>query len=155
MTTSLIATEKSWYSKSGFECVVKQLRMVLYKSGCNNSNDCELPSGQATPSTLVKDVTCDEAACRMAVIHYHICMVDQVPRWLVRVTHQDPLCRRQLGVGRLTVDLIGECSSQSQRLGCTCENKNTCENARVISQSIECLTGRKGMVTCNIHCIFP
>ena len=29
----------------------------------SNSNDCELPSGQATPSTLAKDVACGEAVC--------------------------------------------------------------------------------------------
>ena len=50
------------YHKSGFECVVKQLWMVLYKEDCD-SNDCELPSRQATPSTLDKGVACGEAAC--------------------------------------------------------------------------------------------
>ena len=33
----------------GFECVVKRLRMALYRPD-SGSNDCELPSGQATPS---------------------------------------------------------------------------------------------------------
>ena len=43
--------------------LVKQLQMVLYKPDCD-SNDCELPSGQATSSTLakVKGVACGEAA---------------------------------------------------------------------------------------------
>ena len=36
--------------RTGFECIVKRLRMVLYKPGCD-FNDCELPSGQATPSS--------------------------------------------------------------------------------------------------------
>ena len=40
------------YHRSGFECVVKRLRMVL---DCD-SNDCELLSGQATPSTVAKGV---------------------------------------------------------------------------------------------------
>ena len=39
------------YRRSGFDCVVKRLRMALYKPDCD-SNDCELPSGQATPSIL-------------------------------------------------------------------------------------------------------
>ena len=33
------------YRRSGFDCVVKLLRMALYKSDCD-FNDCELPSGQ-------------------------------------------------------------------------------------------------------------
>ena len=33
------------YRRSGFDCVVKRLRMALYKTDCD-SNDCELPSGQ-------------------------------------------------------------------------------------------------------------
>ena len=49
------------YRRSGFECVVKRLRMVLYKLDCD-SNDCELLSGQATPSTVAKGVACSEAA---------------------------------------------------------------------------------------------
>ena len=40
----------------------KRLRMVLYKPDCD-SNYCELLSGQATPSTLAKDVACGVAAC--------------------------------------------------------------------------------------------
>ena len=39
------------YRRSGFECVVKRLRMVLYKPDCD-SNDCELPNEKATPSIL-------------------------------------------------------------------------------------------------------
>ena len=31
--------------RSGFDCVVKRLRMALYKPDCD-FNDCELPSGQ-------------------------------------------------------------------------------------------------------------
>ena len=49
------------YRRSGFDCVVKRLRMALYKPDCD-SNDCELPSGQATPSILARGVAC-EAAC--------------------------------------------------------------------------------------------
>ena len=56
------------YNRSDFECVVKRLRMVLYKPDCN-SNDCKLQSGQATPSTLAKGV----AACGA----YHICKIEQ------------------------------------------------------------------------------
>ena len=33
------------YRRSGFDCVVKRLRMALYKPDCD-FNDCELPSGQ-------------------------------------------------------------------------------------------------------------
>ena len=33
------------YRRSGFDCVVKLLRIVLYKRDCD-FNDCELPSGQ-------------------------------------------------------------------------------------------------------------
>ena len=32
------------YHRSGFDCVVKRLRMALYKPDCD-FNDCELPSG--------------------------------------------------------------------------------------------------------------
>ena len=35
------------YCRSGFDCVVKRLRMALYKPDCD-FNDCELPSGQYT-----------------------------------------------------------------------------------------------------------
>ena len=38
------------YHRTGFECVVKWLQMALYKADCN-SNDCKLPSRQATPSS--------------------------------------------------------------------------------------------------------
>ena len=57
------------YCRSGLECVVKRLRVVLYKPDCD-SNDCELQSEQATPSILDKGVACSEAACGMAVIPY-------------------------------------------------------------------------------------
>ena len=51
------------YHRSGFECVVKQLRMVLYKPDCD-FNDCELPNEKATPSIFsYRGVAC-EAACR-------------------------------------------------------------------------------------------
>ena len=33
------------YRRSDFDCVVKRLRMALYKPDCD-FNDCELPSGQ-------------------------------------------------------------------------------------------------------------
>ena len=60
----------------------------------SNSNDCELPSGQATPLTLAKDVACSEAACgggHAINIEYCICtMASQ------RVTHQEPLCWQHL-----------------------------------------------------------
>ena len=39
------------YCRSGFECVVKQLWMVLYKPDCD-SNDCKLPNEKATPSEV-------------------------------------------------------------------------------------------------------
>ena len=38
------------YCRTGFECVVKWLWMALYKPDCD-CNDCELLSGQATPSS--------------------------------------------------------------------------------------------------------
>ena len=47
-----------YYHRSGFECEVK---MVLYKPDYD-SNDCKLPSGQTTPSTLAKGVACGETA---------------------------------------------------------------------------------------------
>ena len=34
-----------YHRGSGFDCVVKRLRMELYKPDCD-FNDCELPSGQ-------------------------------------------------------------------------------------------------------------
>ena len=38
------------YRRSGFDCVVKRLRMALYKPDCDfndcDFNDCELPSRQ-------------------------------------------------------------------------------------------------------------
>ena len=40
----------------------KWLWIVLYKPDCD-SNDCELLSGQATLSTLAKDMACGVAAC--------------------------------------------------------------------------------------------
>ena len=33
------------YHRSGYDCVVKRLRMALYKPDCD-FNDCELPSEQ-------------------------------------------------------------------------------------------------------------
>ena len=48
------------YRRPGFDCVVKRLRMALYKPDCD-SNDCELPSGQATPSILARGVACEAA----------------------------------------------------------------------------------------------
>ena len=36
------------YIRTGFECVVKRLRMELCKPDCD-SNECALPNGQATP----------------------------------------------------------------------------------------------------------
>ena len=43
------------YCRSGSECIVKQLQMLLYKPDCN-SNDCELPNEKATPSILPIEV---------------------------------------------------------------------------------------------------
>ena len=37
------------YRRTDFEHVVKQFQMALYQPDCN-SNDCELPSRQPTPS---------------------------------------------------------------------------------------------------------
>ena len=39
------------HHRSTFECVVKRLRMMLYKPDYD-SNDCELPNEKATPSIL-------------------------------------------------------------------------------------------------------
>ena len=58
----LLGNFQQIYCRSGFECVIQQLRIVLYKP-CHvgsDSNDCELPSGQAT---LARRVACCEAAC--------------------------------------------------------------------------------------------
>ena len=49
-----------FYHRSGFECVVKRLQMVLYKPGCD-SNDGVVPSKQATPPTLARQVTGEAA----------------------------------------------------------------------------------------------
>ena len=62
--------------------------MVLYKLDCD-SNDCELLSGQATPSTVAKGVACSEAAWAMGwasrlLIECHIRAINRAARWLVR-----------------------------------------------------------------------
>lgn len=49
-----------YYYRSGFEFVVKQLWMVQYKPDYD-SNDSELPRGEATPSTLAEGVAYSEA----------------------------------------------------------------------------------------------
>ena len=43
------------YCKLGFECILKRLLMVLYKSNWD-ANDNELPSEQVTPPTLAREV---------------------------------------------------------------------------------------------------
>ena len=45
--------------------------MALYKSDCN-SNDCELPSGQATPSILARGVACEAAALPFSAAYHPI-----------------------------------------------------------------------------------
>ena len=51
--------------RSSFECV---MRKVLYKPYCD-SNDWELPSRQATSSTLARgtNVACGEASCQLII----------------------------------------------------------------------------------------
>ena len=80
-------------------------------------------------------------------MHY-ICSIDRAASWLV----QGLLC---WVLARLTVDLkyFDEGSSQFQRLGYT--RLNTCKSKNMHERrSIECWTGRRGMVTCTIHCVF-
>ena len=43
------------YRTPGFNCALKQLQMVLYKSDCD-SNDYKVPSEQATPPTLAREL---------------------------------------------------------------------------------------------------
>ena len=106
------------YERSDFECIVKQLRMVLYKPNCD-SNDCEL----SWASHILK------LTLRCSL------------RWLVRVTHQGPLC--WVLTGWLWLEVLTD-SSWSQQLGCMCESN---------TQSIVHLTSKRGAVTCNIHCV--
>ena len=42
--------------------------MALYKPDCD-SNDCELPSGQATPSILARGVVCEVAALQFSAVY--------------------------------------------------------------------------------------
>ena len=85
------------YHNSGFESVVKQLQVVLYKPDCNTI-DCKLPSGQAT-----QVVACSEPGCEL-LIDYHI---DWAARWLVGVTHQGPLCWQVEVVTKAHLNLNG------------------------------------------------
>ena len=96
--------------------------MVLYKPDCN-SNDCELPSGQATPSILAKGMACGEHELHMGQafkIEYHIRLHWQ-QLCLAGCWQTD--CWLQV-LMKAHLDLNG----QAVR---TCENKNTCENAQV------------------------
>ena len=47
---------------SGFDCVVKRLRMALYKPDCD-FNDCELPSGQYIINSIF--FSCDSFDCEL------------------------------------------------------------------------------------------
>ena len=77
------------YHRPGFECVVKQLRMVLYKPDCD-SNDCELPNGKATPSILATEAW-----------FVRLCV-----GWAInRIPYYSSDSYTWLGVGRLTVGL--------------------------------------------------
>ena len=42
--------------------------MALYRPDCD-SNDCELPSGQATPSILARGVACEAAALPFSAVY--------------------------------------------------------------------------------------
>ena len=79
-----VSIEHIIYHRSDFECVVKWLPMVLYKPDYN-SNDCELPSRQTTPSTLVKGTRCGlRWGCMWGglLIEHRICMINQAAKWL-------------------------------------------------------------------------
>ena len=77
------------YCRLGFEYVVKQLRMVLYKPGCD-SNDCELPNKKVTPSILAIEVW---------LMRLHV-------GWAINIApyYLSDSCT-WLGIGRLTVGL--------------------------------------------------
>ena len=66
--------------------------MVLHKADYD-SNDCELPCGQATPQPLSEV---------WLIVGLHVgwvvngISIDRAARWLVRVTHNGSLCWRQL-----------------------------------------------------------
>ena len=50
------------YRRLGFDCVVKRLRMALYKPDCD-FNDCELPSGQYIINCVF--FSCDSFDCEL------------------------------------------------------------------------------------------
>ena len=66
----------------GFECVVKQLQMVLYKPDCD-CNDYELPNGKATPSIIATEVWLVMLHVGWAI--HRIPYYTRAARWLVRV----------------------------------------------------------------------
>ena len=51
------------YRRSGFNCVVKRLRMALYKPDCD-FNDCELPSVQNI-LLIACSFSCDSFDCEL------------------------------------------------------------------------------------------
>ena len=83
--------------------------MVLYKPDCD-SNDCELPSGQATPSTssIARDVAYWGCMRGGLLIEYNICMSGKMASQSVSagsfMFESVGESFAWLGVGRLTVD---------------------------------------------------
>ena len=85
--------------------------MALYKPDCD-SNDCELPSGQATPSILARGVACEAARGvgyfrflpRLAWFPASSRSNAAVTAWFTSLRTFGDSCA-WLGVGRLTADL--------------------------------------------------
>ena len=140
----------SLYHRTGFECKGKQLWMVLYKPDCD-SNDCNLPKRQATPSSSSAILRHD----RRIVLSLFTLLVwfpnysgsnAAVTAWFTPLRTSGDSCA-WLGVGRFTFDLKDQCIYQ----------RSTVEHDCIVQQNENTywVFKQRSVVTCYIiHCIY-